>query len=144
MKGPRPSNSEYCHQVYVESLAGAPVEISDHRDGRINVGGYIGDAEIALQFVDFDDTEPEVLETGRCYRPILAGGGPIIAKITMHALIGKPYSVARETHARGGVFVNTGQGTSGIRMGPGSGLVMGEIIRGLQPSADISGSNVPT
>ncbi|KAF2445042.1 FAD/NAD(P)-binding domain-containing protein [Karstenula rhodostoma CBS 690.94] len=45
LKAPRPSGDDYCHQVYVESITSAPVEISDYRDGRIYVGGYLGDAE---------------------------------------------------------------------------------------------------
>ncbi|KAI4913367.1 hypothetical protein J4E85_010821 [Alternaria conjuncta] len=164
LKAPRPSNTEYCHQVYVENVAGAPVEISDYRDGRLYVGGYVGDTEImpatavevipqaasiavmkeiASQFVDIDDIELAVLETGRCYRPILAEGRPIIAKIPMRTLMGKLSNAAREPYMPGGVYVNTGQGTSGICMGPGSGLVMSELIRGLQPSADVSGLNLP-
>jgi glycine/D-amino acid oxidase-like deaminating enzyme len=41
-------------------------------------------------------------------------------------------------------FVHTGQGTSGICIGPGSGLVLRELIRGLQPSVDMSGLGIPT
>jgi hypothetical protein len=75
LKAPRPSSSDYCHQVCVESITGTPVEISDYRDGRIYVGGYLAHfealpatpidvrhqyasiaqmLEVARQFVDFD------------------------------------------------------------------------------------------
>ncbi|RAR14368.1 fad dependent oxidoreductase [Stemphylium lycopersici] len=161
---PRPSGSEYCHQVYVEGIAGIPVEISDYHDGRLYVGGYLAEAEplpatpveveaqpvpiaemasIASQFVDFKHGKPEILETGRCYRPILTDGRPIIAEIPTHTLTGRAYNAAHGARLRSGVFVNTGQGTSGICMGPGSGLVTSELIRGLQPSADISGLGIP-
>lgn len=163
-KVPKPSGDEYCHQVYVEDITGTPVEISDYRDGRLYVGGYLADPEtlpatpsdvkpqskyiaekraVAMQFVDFGDTEPEVLEVGRCVRPILAVDRPIIAKVPVHMLLGQDSIAELNSRSRGGVFVNTGHGTSGITLGPGSGLVLSELILGLQPSVDLSGLGLP-
>lgn len=45
--------------------------------------------------------------------------------------------------ADGGVFLNVRHGRDGITLGPGSGLVMSELIRGLSPSANITGLGLP-
>jgi len=96
-----------------------------------------------MQFVDFGDAEPEVLEVGRCVRPILTVDRPIIAKVPLRMLLGQDSIAEPSSQSRGGVFVNTGHGTSGITFGPGGGLVLSELILGLQPSVDLSGLGLP-
>jgi hypothetical protein len=58
--------------------------------------------DVVLRFVT---TEPEVLDKGRCYRPILAVDRPIIAEIPMHTLRGRICGVMPRRGERGGVFL---------------------------------------
>jgi glycine/D-amino acid oxidase-like deaminating enzyme len=79
----------------------------------------------------------EVVRPGRCYRPILYVKGkkrPIIAQVPVSRLYDPSGSPPRFS-----LSLNTGHGYDGIALAPGSGMVTSELIRGIKPSADISG-----
>jgi glycine/D-amino acid oxidase-like deaminating enzyme len=95
----------------------------------------------------------EVLKEGRAYRPEVTVGRPIIAKLPLRLLFGEnvakvgdesDHSASAHIDVHGGVFVNTGHNSDGVTLGPGSGKVMAELIRGVETSVDISGLGLPT
>ena len=74
-----------------------------------------------------DDRPLEIVKTQLCHRPVLPDGKPIMGRIPDEQL-------GRETPTSSssldGVYVCVGHGPWGITLGPGSGLVMAEMLEG--------------
>lgn len=110
--------------------------------------------ELVAGFLNLDEGESvEVLREGRCYRPEATVGRPIIARVPLKLLFGEDaakvgeisdLSASADIDGHGGVFVNTGHDSDGVTLGPGSGKVMAELIRGVETSVDISALGLPT
>lgn len=81
----------------------------------------------------------EVLETGVCFRPIPPTGKPTIVRVSDEELGGDIAPRSGGRGVGGGVFLATGHGPWGISLCLGTGQVLGEMILGQEPSADISG-----
>lgn len=71
----------------------------------------------------------EVLREGLCFRPVTARGTPVLGRLEMGEL--------GFEEGEGGVFLAAGHGPWGISLSLGTGLVMSEIMRGKETSADI-------
>ncbi|KAI0100588.1 hypothetical protein GGR51DRAFT_575271 [Nemania sp. FL0031] len=158
------NNRGYCDQVYLKDLIGKKVDLSDYLDGYIYLGGYLAGAEPLPEKVT--DVKPqrkyidEMLRTarkflvapgnegvlivagGRAYRPVLSIDRPIITKVPPK-LLALGEIGGEQTRATGGVFLNVGHGSDGMTLGPGSGLVMSELIQGIPTSADITRLGLP-
>jgi glycine/D-amino acid oxidase-like deaminating enzyme len=173
----KPSDDDFgCDQVYLDNVivGGARLDVSTLLGGTMYVGGYGADPEelpaLATQvqpqpnavkamkelvagFLNLGEGESvEVLKEGRAYRPKVAVGRPIIAKLPPKLLFGENaakvgdednHSASAHIDVYGGVFVNTGHNRDGVTLGPGSGKVMAELIRGVKTSVDISGLGLP-
>lgn len=104
------------------------------------------------------DQELEILEPGRCYRPLAIPNHPIITKVDW-SLLGIHSSTMITTQLKhpgspserpalscpstiGGIFVNTGHHSDGMTLSLGSGRVMSELLFGLPPSVNISGLGI--
>ena len=158
--------TDVCHQIYLESLLGHKVDISSRPDGTLYIGGSLSAQEELPENTADVQTQPkyvrkmkrlveevlgcaaddvQTLQEGRAYRPCLEHGRPIIAQVPLDELLGVTYRdvIKRREVQRGGVYLNVGHGRDGITLGPGSGLVMSELIEeGRSMSADISGLGV--
>lgn len=109
--------------------------------------------ELVAGFLNLGEGESvKVLKEGRAYRPEVAVGRPIIAKLPLKLLFEEnvakvgdksDHSASEHIDVHGGVFVNTGHNSDGVTLGPGSGKVMAELIRGVETSVDISGLGLP-
>ncbi|CAK7203774.1 hypothetical protein SEUCBS139899_006521 [Sporothrix eucalyptigena] len=79
----------------------------------------------------------EVLRTGLCHRPATPWGAPLVLRLLDEQLAetSKEQSVVGGS---GGVFVSAGHGPWGISMGPGTGMVLAELVQGRPLSADIN------
>ncbi|CAK7245273.1 MAG: hypothetical protein STHCBS139747_006848 [Sporothrix thermara] len=79
----------------------------------------------------------EVLRTGLCHRPATPWGAPLVLRLLDEqlAVASKEKSLTGGTD---GVFIAAGHGPWGISMGPGTGMVLAELIQGRQLSADVS------
>jgi len=85
---------------------------------------------ICKRILDIPEGEAiEVLEEGRCYRPIMKRGFPVITEVLVDRLGSKAEGMR--------VFLNTGHGKFGLSQGLGSGKVCSELIRGVDLSVDI-------
>ena len=102
----------HCDQIFLEGVIGQKVDISDFIEGSLYVGGYIAKAEqlpetvmevkpqedsvremkmIAMGFLaSSNNSDIEVLDVGRAYRPFLTMRRPIIAKAALHELLDNP------------------------------------------------------
>ena len=78
----------------------------------------------------------EILDYGRAYLPRTVNDLPIIIKLRRKDLDGS--SVVDGKEAKGGVFLNFGHYLDGFTLGPGSGKVMSELIRGVETSIDLT------
>ena len=149
---------DYCDQVYLQGvLQGKRIDISDFLDGNLYVGGYlsgekelpenVGEVKPQRFFIEkmkqitgkllnvSDSSHCTVIEEGRAYRPIMNPDRPIITEVSLNLL------QATSTGLR--IFVNVGHGSNGITLAPGSGKVMADLIRDVQPVVDISGLGFP-
>ena len=159
-------DTRICHQIHLEGNSGHKVDISSRPDGTLYIGGSLSAQEELPERTT--DVQPQsryvcqmkrlvesvlgcaaddmqILEEGRAYRPCLEHGRPIIAQVPLDELLGVTHRDAnkRKEVQRGGVYLNVGHGRDGITLGPGSGLVMSELIeQGRSTSADISGLGV--
>ena len=162
----RTQGTDVCHQIHLEGFSGHEVDISSRPDGTLYIGGSLSAQEELPERTT--DVQPQskyvcemkrlvesvlgcaaedmqILEEGRAYRPCLEHGRPIIAQVALDELLGVRHGDAnkRSEVQRGGVYLNVGHGRDGITLGPGSGLVMSELIeQGWSMSADISGLSV--
>ena len=156
-------DTDVCHQIYLESLLRHKVDISSRPNGTLYIGGslsaqeelpetatdvqaqskYIHEMkELVESVLGCSAEDMEILELGRAYRPCLEHGRPIVAQVPLDELLGVTHrhSIKGREGGRGGVYLNVGHGRDGITLGPGSGLVMSELIEGVRPmSADVSG-----
>ena len=161
----RTEDTRVCHQIHLEGFPGHQVDISSRPDGTLYIGGSLSAQEELPERAT--DVQPQsnyvcqmkrlvesvlgcaaddmqILEEGRAYRPCLEHGRPIIAHVPLDELLGETRDAdTRKDVQRGGVYLNVGHGRDGITLGPGSGLVMSELIeQGRSISADISGLGV--
>ncbi|KAI9882199.1 MAG: hypothetical protein M1823_006055 [Watsoniomyces obsoletus] len=157
-----------CDQVYLDEVLDDELrlDLSTFLSGTLYVGGYGAMPQqlpdkadqvkpqpkeieamkrLVAQWVRLDEGESlQVLDTGRCYRPRTTLMRPIITKVPWHVLFRRMNGIGHADrklgtgNGHGGVFVNTGHDSDGITLGPGSGKVMAELIRGVPTSVDIS------
>jgi glycine/D-amino acid oxidase-like deaminating enzyme len=146
-------------QLFLQEVVGRPLDITSQPGGTLYVGGYGAEPEelptlvtgvkpqdkaidrikeYCRRMLDIpEDEDLEVVRPGRCYRPILYVKGkerPIIAKVPVSRLYDPSDSPPRFN-----LLLNIGHGYNGMALSLGSGKVMSELIRGIKPSADISG-----
>ena len=76
----------------------------------------------------------EVIREAVCFRPVAAGGKPIITKLADSEL-----GQGIRTSDNGGVFMGAGHGPWGITLSLGTGKVMAEMAMHQPTSADIRG-----
>lgn len=151
-----------CQQLYLSGVLGSPLDISSFLGGTLYVGGYGAASEELPEFAHEVHAQPDaivamknlcervlnlpeteevtVISAGRCYRPVLTIGRPIIAKLPLEQLLAGrkvPKNIA------GAFYLNTGHGSDGITLGPGSGKVMSDLIYGRKPTINISGLGMP-
>ncbi|CAK7222310.1 hypothetical protein SCUCBS95973_004799 [Sporothrix curviconia] len=79
----------------------------------------------------------EVLRTGLCHRPATPWGAPLVLRLLDEQLAATSEEQSM-TGGAGGVFVVAGHGPWGISMGPGTGMVLAELVQGRPLSADVS------
>ena len=95
------------------------------------------------------DKDLDYFDAGRCYRPTTAVGRPIITKVDWNLLAktssskASPECSSKDSKVIGGLFINTGHGSSGVSQGPGSGKVVSDLVLGKTPSVDLSGLGLP-
>jgi glycine/D-amino acid oxidase-like deaminating enzyme len=153
----RPSDdSAGCHQLFLDKVLSRPLDISSHLNGTLYIGSYGAEPEelpalatevkpqqgaidhikqLCRRMLDLPEEEDlEIVQPGRCYRPVVKQGRPIIAEVPL-ALLCDP----SESSLPYRVFLNVGHGSYGITLGLGSGKVMSQLIMGVKPSANISG-----
>lgn len=100
-----------------------------------------------LQVQRNDDPESfeelQVESLGRSFRPCTRSGLPMMSAVSLSQLCER--SSRREFHAEGAsnVFLCWGHGSYGLTLGPGSGKVMSQLIRGKDPDIDISPFIIP-
>ncbi|OJD24453.1 hypothetical protein ACJ73_04189 [Blastomyces percursus] len=92
--------------------------------------------------------ELEIVKAGRCYQPLAAPDIPTITKVNWEMLgdsktkleSDAPLNGSKQQRSPviGGLYLNTGHGSDGITLGPGSGKVMSELLLGRTPSVSIS------
>jgi glycine/D-amino acid oxidase-like deaminating enzyme len=130
-------------QLFLQEVVGRPLDITSQPGGTLYVGSYGDKAidrikEYCRQILNIpEDEDLEVVRPGRCYRPILYVNGkerPIIAQVPVSRL----YDPS-ESPPRFNLFLNIGHGHDGIALSLGSRKAMSDLIRGIEPSADISG-----
>ncbi|PYI00575.1 FAD dependent oxidoreductase superfamily [Aspergillus sclerotiicarbonarius CBS 121057] len=76
----------------------------------------------------------EITREGLCFRPASERGTPFVARLE-DSLLGGGVGAGD----KGGVFVASGHGPWGISLSLGTGKVMADMVRGVQPAADVSG-----
>ena len=143
-------DTEVCHQIYLQGVFGHQVDVSSRPDGTLYVGGSLlaedptsetmtdvqsrwkDMRKLVARMVGCPLREVEILKTGTAYRPCLESGRPIISQIPLEQLLGVIHEspIEKREVERGGVYLNVGHGRDGITLGPGSGKVMSELIRG--------------
>jgi len=152
-----------CDQVYMADILGHSLDISSFLGGTLYVGGYGADPEELPKLSTQVQAQPnaiaamtdlshkaldiplnaglEILNVGRCYRRMVEQGRPIMTKVPLSLLYERPEADQHgdRVSGTGGVYLNVGHGSDGITLGPGSGKVMSELIRGVDTSVDISG-----
>ncbi|KAL8895332.1 MAG: hypothetical protein Q9207_008214 [Kuettlingeria erythrocarpa] len=74
----------------------------------------------------------ELVSSGRAYLPRTTNDIPIITKLRWRDV----YPSGGDGQLTGGVFLNLGHYLDGFTLGPGSGKLMSEIIRGVETSID--------
>ncbi|KAL5332219.1 FAD dependent oxidoreductase-domain-containing protein [Aspergillus crustosus] len=79
----------------------------------------------------------EILREGLCLRPVADRGVPFVTRIDDH-LLGNGV----RTEKSGGVFIAAGHGPWGISLSLGTGKVVADLVRGVEPSVDVSGLGV--
>ncbi|KJR89738.1 FAD dependent oxidoreductase superfamily [Sporothrix schenckii 1099-18] len=84
------------------------------------------------------EDDVEVLRTGLCHRPATPWGAPLVLRLLDEKLKETTVEDSR-TGGNGGVFSSAGHGPWGISMGPGTGMVLAEMVQGRPLSADVSG-----
>ncbi|OAP56964.1 hypothetical protein AYL99_09076 [Fonsecaea erecta] len=122
-----------CDQLYLAGILNRTLDISSYLGGTFYVGGYDG---FVYQNLDIARGEAlEVISVGRCYRPMVEMRHPVITQLPLEQLMG-PQKVP--SNIKGSFYLNTGHGSDGITLGPGSGKVMSDLIAGRKPAVDIS------
>ncbi|KAF1933094.1 FAD dependent oxidoreductase [Didymella exigua CBS 183.55] len=84
--------------------------------------------------------EMEVLREGLCFRPVTPSGRPLVTRVPDERLGG----VRTRGGGEGGVFIAAGHGAWGISQGPGTGLVLAELMEGRPTSANIDALRLPS
>lgn len=135
-----------CDQLYLAGILGRSLDISSYVGGTLYVGGVGGRTEELPDFADEVKAQPravaaledlcartlnlaggetvEVIRAGRSYRPVVEMGRPIITQLVLERLMG-PKKVS--SNIKAAFFLNTGHGSDGITLGPGSGKVMSDL-----------------
>ena len=158
--GWKPSDDDNpCQQLILGKVLSRPHAISSLLGGTLYIGSYGTEPE---EFPDLAtkirpqpeaiegtknlcrrtlnipvDESLEIVKVGRCYRPIVKQGHPIIADVPLSLLQEESGSLSTLR-----VFFNTGHGSYGITHGPGSGKLMSELVMGKKLSVDISGPGI--
>ena len=104
------------------------------------------------------ETELDIYDVGRCYRPLATPNHPIITKVNWDQLgLSKsrpPLFYIQSPQLRsegpkplksstvGGLFLNTAHFMDGVTLALGSGKVMSELLMGVPPSIDMSGLGI--
>ncbi|RHZ55563.1 uncharacterized protein CDV56_106788 [Aspergillus thermomutatus] len=86
----------------------------------------------------------EILREGLCFRPVSARGVPFVARVD-DDLLGELKTGSRnrtETgRGKGGVFIASGHGPWGISLSLGTGKVIAQMVKGVEPDVDIIMAN---
>ena len=160
-----PDDDKGCDQLYLKGILGHTLDISSFLRGTLYVGGFGGRTEPLPELATDVKSQPdaieamlrlcekvlsvpegeslEVLDSGRCFRPVLEQGRPIVTKVPLAKLFPPDQQWDNHNPPTSSVFLNVGHGSDGITLGPGSGKVMSELIQDLNPSANISGLGLP-
>ncbi|PWY96698.1 FAD dependent oxidoreductase superfamily [Aspergillus sclerotioniger CBS 115572] len=109
-------------QKEMDRLKGAAVRLL----GRI-AEGTAGASDEAPSVDDL-----KITREGLCFRPASERGTPYVARVD-DKLVGDGMA------GKGGVFVASGHGPWGISLSLGTGKVIADMVRGVQPAADVSG-----
>ncbi|OCK91102.1 FAD dependent oxidoreductase [Cenococcum geophilum 1.58] len=164
-------------QVFLNGILPGPdrLDITAFVGGSLYLGGYGATPEPLPDYADSVEAQPdkvnamielarkylclglheklEVLNTGRCYRPLAMPNKPIITKVEWDLLgdispqtssIIRQYVAPHEgldcqpSPVISGLYINTGHNSDGVTLAPGSGKVMSELLLGRTPSVDIS------
>lgn len=159
------NHAEKCHAVFSTSAYGFSPEIFSRVSGEIYIAG-LNDAGIPLprvateakiQKAEMDklvetarrmcggvggeeeevaglgEGSMQVVREGLCFRPVSPKGVPILSRVP-DVQLGDV-----KTAVGGGVFVAVGHGPWGISLSLGTGLVMSEMIRGVETTCDVRG-----
>lgn len=78
----------------------------------------------------------EIVREGLCFRPAMTRGVPVVARVDDDVLGGL------RPAATGGVFLAAGHGPWGISLSVGTGKVIADMVRGVQPGVDVGGLGV--
>ncbi|KAF9885549.1 hypothetical protein FE257_012755 [Aspergillus nanangensis] len=89
-----------------------------------------GQTESTDDVPNVDDLE--IVREGLCFRPVAARGIPVIARVEDSLLGG-----GVKTASKGGVFMAAGHGPWGISLSVGTGKVVADLVRGVQPGTDM-------
>lgn len=154
-------------QVYFTNVTpdGSRFDVTSFPNGDLYIGGWGAVAEdlppLATQvlpqpaeirkmidatkeYVKVDkDKDLAYYDAGRCYRPFAVPNHPIITRVPSHLLFDKANANVAASTGLGGLYINTGHGSSGVALGTGSGKVLSELILGEPLSIDISGFGLP-
>lgn len=85
-----------------------------------------------------DDDNVEIVRTGLCHRPATPWGAPLLLRL-LDSGLAETSTDESIVSGDGGVFVSAGHGPWGISTGPGTGMVLAELVQGRPLSADIKG-----
>lgn len=160
-------------QVYYTNVTpdGSRFDVTSYANGDLYIGGWgaipeeIPDLATSVhaqpemvkamipatkRYVKVDpDKDLDYFDVGRCYRPTTTLGRPIITKVDWDLLSKTsssevlPQSSSNVPNIVGGLFINTGHGSSGVSQGPGSGKVASDLVLGRTPSVDMSDLGLP-
>jgi glycine/D-amino acid oxidase-like deaminating enzyme len=169
----RPSDDEKSvTQVFLNNvLPGShSLDITSFLGGTLYIGGWGARPEQVPEYADDIRPQPdqieamlevtrsflraqpgenlEVLNTGRCYRPLAIPNKPIIGKVDWCQLYENEPPTAK-LHPKhhtdrplptilGGLYVNTGHNSDGVTLGPGSGNIMSEYLLGRTSTVQVS------
>jgi len=139
-------------ELYVGGFGAIPEELPEMAT---SIGPQPSEIETMIHLTKsylrpYPASELEILEAGRCYRPLANPDHPIITKVDWN-LLSKDSSAASaeklDLHPStvvGGLFLNTAHFSDGLTLALGSGKVASELILGKKISVDISGLGLPT
>lgn len=111
------------------------MELSEHLHPDPN--GVTDLKSLALKYLQVENAaDLELTGSGRAYMPRTSNHLPIVSKVAWDQLF--PGHKMPVEHKTCGVFLDVRQYLDGFTLGPGSGKVMSELIRGEESSVDLA------